>query len=465
MFCKKLLTLLLFNFALAGCTNEEMFHSDDVKEAQITDRTRAGDLLQSLPAASEKTIVSVYDFQDLTGQFKNNEKYSDFSSAVTKGGHSILTKSLLDAGSKSWFTVTERGSLKDLLQERQIIKTMRSDYAPKDAKLPELPPLLYSGLLVEGGIVGYDSNVITGGAGALYLGIGANTRYARDIVTVYLRAVNVQTGEVMLSVNSSKTIFSTAVDSNVLKYITFDRLLQAEAGFTLNEPVQLATRQAIETAVYSMIMEGAIEGLWEFKNPAAGKRAIAEYIARRDGDKGNGMPANPNANVFKDAMDAPAMPVAAPEPQAMPVPMAMPMENPVATAAATQPVVSQPLPAPTPQAEVVVVPAPRPQVVVTPQPQAAPVAAAAQPQVIVPAPRQAPQVAPGLRNREFEPQLAPENGPISQNMAPAPGTATGWGYDGSGAQAASSVVPVAYQRSETVSVRQRPKENVAPVYY
>ena len=34
--------------------------------------------------------------------------------------------------------------------------------------------MLFAGMLFEGGIVGYDTNVETGGNGARYLGIGAN---------------------------------------------------------------------------------------------------------------------------------------------------------------------------------------------------------------------------------------------------------------------------------------------------
>lgn len=269
--------------ALAGCSQKQMFENESVSEAKVTDRTRAGDILATLPQPSEKIAVAVYDFQDQTGQFKNNEKYTDYSSAVTKGGYAILIKALLDAGNKQWFTVTERGGLKNLLSERQIIKVMRSEYLPPGATpLPNLPPLVYGGMMIEGGIISYDSNIVTGGAGATYLGIGASAQYHRDMVTVYLRAVNIQTGEVLLSVTSSKTLFSTSLDSNVLKYVTFDRLLQAEAGFSVNEPTQLAVRQAIEAAVYSMVMEGAIDHLWDFKDPAAGQAAMQQYLQRRD---------------------------------------------------------------------------------------------------------------------------------------------------------------------------------------
>jgi curli production assembly/transport component CsgG len=272
---------------LSGCLHnsldENSMTNSMASDANVTDITRAGAILKKLPIPDQKIPVVVYEFQDQTGQFKDNGRYADYSSVVTKGGQAMLIKALGDSGEGKWFSIAERGSLKNLMQERQIINMTREKYSlPDGNKLPDLPPMLYGGLMLEGGIISYDSNVVTGGAGATYLGISASTQYHRDIVTVYIRAVNVQTGEVMLSVTSSKTIYSASIDTNLLKYVTYDKLFQAEAGFSLNEPAQLAVRQAIETAVYSLIMEGAINKMWGFKNSRTGKQAIADYIEMRD---------------------------------------------------------------------------------------------------------------------------------------------------------------------------------------
>ena len=269
---------------LGGCSSRLLYENAAVSKAHVTDRTRATEILMGLPAPLHPIPVVVYDFQDQTGQFKNNEKFTEYSSAVTRGGYSILVKALLDAGTGDWFTVAERGALKNLLQERQIVKMTRGEYPGADGqKLPGLPPMLYGGTLIEGGIVSYDSNVMTGGVGAVYLGIGGSAQYRRDLLTVYLRAISVESGRVLLAVNSSKTVYSVAVDGNFLRYLTVANLFQSEAGFTVNEPVQLAVRQAIETAVYSLLMEGTLKNLWEFKNKSAGEHAIEEYLALRDG--------------------------------------------------------------------------------------------------------------------------------------------------------------------------------------
>jgi curli production assembly/transport component CsgG len=271
---------------LGGCSYNAVYNNPkNFQEAKVNERTQATDVLMRLPAP-ERTIPAVcYEFQDQTGQFKNNDKYTDYSSAVTRGGYSILVKALLDAGQGNWFMLAERGALKSLLQERQIIKMTRSEYTPTDPnqKLPDLPPMLFGGTLIEGGIISYDSNIMSGGIGAAYLGIGASHTYRRDLVTVYLRAVSVESGRVLLSVNTSKTVYSTSLDGTFMRYITIGNLFQGEAGIAVNEPVQMAVRQAIESAVYSIIMEGAMKHLWAFKDKDAGEKALAEYLARRDG--------------------------------------------------------------------------------------------------------------------------------------------------------------------------------------
>ncbi len=287
---KNITLILVSSLLLAGCSNYSMYNNNLIHEAQVTDTTQASRLLAGLPAPKQSLPVAVYDFQDQTGQFKYNDQFTDYSSAVTKGGLSVLIKALLDTGDGQWFVVAERGGLNDLLKERQIIRTMRSDYIrPDGTKLGNLPPLIYGGMLLEGGIVFYDSNTITGGAAAGYFGLSASTQYHRDIVTVYLRAVNISTGQIILAVNSSKTVFSYAVNAGVTRYLSIDKLLAMETGFSVNEPGQLAVRQAIETALYSLIMEGALRDTWRFADDTAGKEAIAEYLVRRDGKDKTGL--------------------------------------------------------------------------------------------------------------------------------------------------------------------------------
>lgn len=267
--------------ALGGCSSWSRLFAESPKLGLQTQTTIS---LRDLPPAATRLYVAVFAFQDLTGQHKPNDNYADYSLAVTQGGAAVLINALRDAGQGKWFTVLERNRLGDLFQERQIIRANRAENPGPDGKpLPPLAPLLNAGVLLEGGIVGYDTSVVTGGVGANFLGIGGNTQYRKDSVALYLRAVSVTTGEVLAAVTTDKTIYSAAISGLVNKYVAYNQLLQAEAGITTNEPVQLCVRQATEKAVYALIMEGAEKGFWGFADKARQQELLAAYVSERDG--------------------------------------------------------------------------------------------------------------------------------------------------------------------------------------
>ena len=246
--------------------------------------TGSRNALEAIPAPSRPVAVAVYSFTDQTGQFRPSETGQTLSRAVSQGGASILMKALQDAGKRSWFTIIEREQLAHLLNERQIIREMRERYLGETGVNPEaLPSLLFAGVILEGGVVGYDSNTLTGGVGAGFLGISARSEYRQDTVTVYLRAVSVRTGEVLTTVTASKTIASYGVGGGAFRYVGFKELLEAEAGLTTNEPDQVALQQAIEKAVYALVMEGVELELWNFADTAAGWPMLWSYQQERSG--------------------------------------------------------------------------------------------------------------------------------------------------------------------------------------
>jgi len=284
----KRLSAFLALSLLAGCANISEDGRSTVPEttsfAFIPQKTQTQRLLSAIPAPQRPIAVAVYDFTDQTGQFKPTENTQTLSRAVTQGASSILVKALQDAGNRSWFTIVERESLKNLLSERQIIREMRERYlGERDVNPQALPALLFAGVLLEGGIISYDSNTVTGGAGAAFLGIGGHADYRQDTVTVYLRAVSVRTGEVLTTVTASKTIASKAISGSAFKFVAFKELLEAEAGITTNEPDHLALQQAIEKAVYELVMEGVELKLWNFADPKAGWPLLWRYEQERDG--------------------------------------------------------------------------------------------------------------------------------------------------------------------------------------
>ncbi|MFD1064008.1 CsgG/HfaB family protein [Winogradskyella litorisediminis] len=254
------LCLMLFIFSCGTYFNQPI----NEEEARLGEDTRVSKLLTNLPEPQKQVVVGVYNFRDQTGQFKPTENGSTFSTAVTQGSTAILLKALEDS---NWFIATERENLNNLLNERQIIKSTRDEYAQVNGTTPErLRPLLFAGILLEGGIVSYDTNIVTGGLGARYFGIGGSTQYRQDRVTIYLRAVSTSTGEILKTIYVSKTILSQALDASYFRFVSFQRLFEAETGFTRNEPIQLAITEAIEKAVHSLVIEGISDGLWLAKN-------------------------------------------------------------------------------------------------------------------------------------------------------------------------------------------------------
>jgi len=219
--------------------------------------------LLNLPPPNTKAVVAVYAFPDLTGQRKSQDNLASFSTAVTQGGVDILIEALRDAGRGNWFVVVERAGLDSLTRERQLIKNTRQTYAGEGENV--LKPLLYAGLILEGGIVSYDTNIRTGGTGARYLGIGAKNQYREDKVTVVIRAVLVQTGEVLLNVTSTKTILSTGRGTDLFRFYELGtQLAEYESGSTENEPIGHAVRTAIEAAVYGLVIQGLEKKVWDF---------------------------------------------------------------------------------------------------------------------------------------------------------------------------------------------------------
>ena len=222
------------------------------------------------PPAGGPVPVAVYSFKDLTGQRKSQANIASLSSAVTQGAENYLIKALQDVGDSRWFTVLERVGLENLIKERQMIRQMREQYQGRDAK--PLPAMIFAGIIVEGGIVGYDSNTITGGSGMRLFGIGASTQYQSDTVTVTLRTVSVSTGEVLTSTTVTKTVLSYMDKLTLLRFVDDGTALGANAlalegeiGGSINESINKAIDVAVQAAVVNTIQEGSRKGIWAFK--------------------------------------------------------------------------------------------------------------------------------------------------------------------------------------------------------
>jgi len=264
---KKLMISLAVITLLSGCATSSVIRgklNGNQFDAPVVEESKLLKAEQMPAPAGGPIAVAVYSFQDKTGQRKSVPLIASLSSAVTQGGESYLIKALQDVGDQRWFTVLERVGLDNLIKERQMIRQMREMYQGKDAR--SLPPMMFAGVIMEGSIVGYDSNSITGGSGVRIFGIGASTQYQSDTVTVTLRTVSVSSGEVLTTVTITKTVLSYMDKLGVLKfYDSGTQALEAETGASINESINKAVNSAIQAAVVATIKEGVRKGHWSYK--------------------------------------------------------------------------------------------------------------------------------------------------------------------------------------------------------
>lgn len=274
---------------LGGCSafdrERDAALSTTSRPAGLTANTAIHSDLVKLPSPKGKIVAAVYGFRDQTGQYKPSPD-SSFSTAVTQGAASLLNKAMLDS---NWFIPVEREGLQNVLTERRIVRAIEP--SPNGSNLIGLLP---ASILLEGGIIGFETNVKTGGAGARFLGVGASEQYQTDQVTVNLRAVDIRTGRVLVSTTTSKGIYSYKLGANIYRFVSYQKLLEVEVGYTRNEPAQLCVNEAIESALIHLIIQGIKDNHWSLDNPEdMGSPLIQNYLAA----------AANNQNLGKDEVD------------------------------------------------------------------------------------------------------------------------------------------------------------------
>ena len=251
---------------LSGCATMPVRNTPQVEDIRRYSIENGNFIWQNYeyPKLKEGPVfVAPYSFKDLTGQRKEGDAFASFSTAVTQGGYAWLIEELVNAGNGQWFNVLERENINNVMTERNLIKNTRQSF--DDKNLPEIKPMAYAGVIIEGGIISYESNFVTGGIGAFSRGVGIGKQYRKDVVTVSLRMISSQTGQVLLSTTVSKTILSIGASSTYFRYLDLDtnpELFEAEFGVTNNERSSIAVRCAISAAIVDLINQGDEKGLW-----------------------------------------------------------------------------------------------------------------------------------------------------------------------------------------------------------
>jgi curli production assembly/transport component CsgG len=272
--------LLICILQIQGC-KPYLTQTSKARKARMGEESPVLSELKSLPKPKEQIAAAVYKFRDQTGQYKLSESGASWSTAISQGTTPILLKALEES---KWFLNIERENISNLMNERKIIRQSMAQYQNSN---DGIPPLLFAGILLEGGIVSYDANIVTGGTGLRYFGSGGSTQYRQDRITVYLRAIATKSGKIVKTVYTSKTILSQSIDAGVFRYVKLSKLLEAETGVTTNEPAQMALTEAIEKAVAALVIEGIKDKLWEYaeNDKACAEEAIAKYDAEKTEDQ------------------------------------------------------------------------------------------------------------------------------------------------------------------------------------
>ena len=262
----KILAIFAFVCTLTGCA--KMNNKVEIGTTPFIEGSSTRHMLEAIPPLKEQPMITiaVYNFPDMTGQRKPNTKFSQLSTAVSQGADTWVIAALKAVGKGTWFKVVERKGLDSLIKERQLIRSTREMYDGKMEVGNVIKPLVFAGLLIEGGIVGYDANVASGGDGARYFGIGVSEEYRIDQVTVSMRLVAVQTGEVLLTAEATKTIASHKTGADVFRFLDMSTMaLEVESGVASNEQVNYAVRTAIEFCLLEILKLGDKDGLWKIK--------------------------------------------------------------------------------------------------------------------------------------------------------------------------------------------------------
>mgnify|MGYP003111663113 FL=1 len=260
--------VLLFSCLISSCTllipdpiDNNLLPIQRIEQAQI--QSLVNEELLNVEPPERKPVIAVYanSFRDETGARRSNSQFATFSTAITQAPHAYLIRALKHAGrdKEGFFEVVERVGLDHVTKERQLIRSTRESFDEGQ----KLPPLKFAGLIMEGGVIGYESNNTSGGVGARYLGIGTSKSYRRDTVQISLRTVSVTTGKVLMEVLVSKTILSASLDNDIFRFVAQGtELVEVEGGVVRNESINIALQAAIEAAVLQTIKEGIQYNYW-----------------------------------------------------------------------------------------------------------------------------------------------------------------------------------------------------------
>jgi curli production assembly/transport component CsgG len=222
------------------------------------------------PPPPRALTVGVYSCIDTSGQRRPTRLPQELSTAVPMD----CTPYLIDAVRsvpRGYVFLVERQHVDELLRERQLATlalNTPTDSAPA-AGIEALPPpparrlitLRVAEILLIGQVVAYDRATRQVAGGVAVNSTGGSGEYVTDLVTFSLRAVAVQTGEVLGQSTVSKSVTSLSIGGHISKIYSTD-VVEIEFGGAGNEPVGLALGAAVRSALIALINQGLRDGWW-----------------------------------------------------------------------------------------------------------------------------------------------------------------------------------------------------------
>ncbi|WP_460911815.1 CsgG/HfaB family protein [Spirosoma areae] len=209
-----------------------------------------------LPPPKEKIAAAVRKFRYLTDehkQIRTKPSKTMPQAAIAQDYTSLLIKTLEESG---WFTPVEYDNVISLLSER---RDTQSNGAPSKVDEKPAPPAT---VFLEGGILAYETTTLSDEHAIEYFGGNSPKQYQQDRVTVYLRAVSTQSGKILKTLYTTRTIYSQQVNPALFRFVWFKEPYKAETGLTSVIPGELSVMEAIKQAVQGLIIEGVRDGVW-----------------------------------------------------------------------------------------------------------------------------------------------------------------------------------------------------------
>lgn len=265
----RFLVIAVYLFTLPGCVWEGL---PSATPTVLTDEPI------SLPPPPRRPLtLGIYNCIDTTGQRRPTGQPQELSTAVPLDCTPYMIEAIRSL-QPGYVYLVERQHVDELLRERQLAvlalnSAAEAGQAARGGGLPRAnvptPPqhhlatLRVAELLLIGQVVAYDRATKQASGGLAINGVGGDATWVTDLITFSLRAVAVQTGQVIGQTMATKSVTSLRIAGHATRIFSSSAsAVEFELGGSGNEAVGLALRAAVHSALGKLIEQGIHDGWW-----------------------------------------------------------------------------------------------------------------------------------------------------------------------------------------------------------